>query len=133
MQSFSNVYDDDERAKAYATLEFPGTYYLAYRDLPAIVAEYVTGRAALDFGCGAGRSTRFLKKLGFDAMGIDISSSMVHLAANADPDGRYRLVSDGDFSIFDAAGFTWFSRRSPSITSPMCSNVASCYAACAAC
>ena len=28
--SFSNVYDDTERAKAYAALEFPGTYYLAY-------------------------------------------------------------------------------------------------------
>ena len=50
--SFSNVYDDTERAKAYAALEFPGTYYLAYRDLPAIIAQYVAGREALDFGCG---------------------------------------------------------------------------------
>lgn len=85
--SFFNVYDDTERAEAYATLEFPGTYYLIYRDLPAIIAERVSGRKALDFGCGAGRSTRLLKKLGFDATGIDISSSMIHLAANADPGG----------------------------------------------
>jgi hypothetical protein len=41
--SFSNVYDDTRRADAYATLEFPGTYYLAYRDLPAILAEHVKG------------------------------------------------------------------------------------------
>ena len=34
---FSNVYDDQEQADAYAELEFPGTYYLASRDLPAIV------------------------------------------------------------------------------------------------
>ena len=31
---FSNVYEDAKRAEAYSKLEFPGTYYLAYRDLP---------------------------------------------------------------------------------------------------
>lgn len=103
--SFSNVYDDTKRAGAYATLEFPGTYYLAYRDLPTIIAEHVTGREALDFGCGAGRSTRFLKKLGFNAIGIDISSSMIQLAQEADPSGSYRLVGDGDFSAFEPARF----------------------------
>lgn len=65
-------------------LSFPATYYLAYRDLPAIISQYVaqhvSGREALDFGCGAGRSTRFLKKLGFNAVGIDISSSMIQVA-----------------------------------------------------
>ncbi len=103
--SFSNVYDDRERAEAYATLKFPGTYYLAYRDLPAIIAKYVPGREALDFGCGAGRSTRFLKNLGFSVIGIDISSSMIQLAKNVDPSGSYRLVADGDFSAFEPARF----------------------------
>lgn len=103
--SFSNVYDDGRRAEAYATLEFPGTYHLAYRDLPAIIAGHVSGRTALDFGCGAGRSTRFLKDLGFDATGIDISASMIALASSADPDGAYRLVADGDFGPFEPRGF----------------------------
>ncbi|MCP4203326.1 MAG: methyltransferase domain-containing protein [bacterium] len=103
--SFSNVYDDAERAEAYATLEFPGTYYLAYRDLPAILAEEVTGSAALDFGCGAGRSTRFLKKLGFDAIGIDISSSMIQQAKKIDPNGTYQLVDEGDFGLFGPRSF----------------------------
>ena len=102
---FSNVYDDTDRAQAYATLEFPGTYYLAYRDLPAIISEHVTGRKALDFGCGAGRSTRFLKSLGFNAVGIDISSSMIQLARSSDPDGTYRLVQDGDFRALESASF----------------------------
>ena len=103
--AFSNVYDDAERARAYAALEFPGTYYLAYRDLPAIIAQHVTGKRALDFGCGAGRSTRFLANLGFDAVGIDISASMIDLAAKADPKGSYRLVAAGDFSAFAPTSF----------------------------
>jgi SAM-dependent methyltransferase len=103
--SFSNVYDDKERAEAYATLDFPGTYYLAYRDLPAIIAKHVIGKEALDFGCGAGRSTRFLKKLGFNAVGIDISSSMIQSAKNNDPKGTYLLVSEDDFSAFEANRF----------------------------
>ncbi len=102
---FSNVYADTRRAEAYATLEFPGTYYLAYRDLPAIIAQHVQGRAALDFGCGAGRSTRFLKRLGFDAIGIDIASSMIDLARSADPGGTYQLVEEGDFSTFAPGRF----------------------------
>lgn len=96
--SFSNVYDDQERASAYATLEFPGTYALAFRDLPAIIREHVTGRNALDFGCGTGRSTRFLHQLGFDAVGIDISASMIEQAKKTDPDGTYFVVPPGDFS-----------------------------------
>ena len=103
--SFSNVYDDTGRAEAYATLAFPGTYYLAYRDLPAVITEHVTGREALDFGCGAGRSTRFLKSLGLNATGIDISGSMIQLATSYDPAGIYRLVQDGDFKALESGRF----------------------------
>jgi ubiquinone/menaquinone biosynthesis C-methylase UbiE len=103
--AFSNVYDDKQRAEAYAKLEFPGTYYLAYRDLPAIISKHVTGRKALDFGCGAGRSTRFLKKLNFDTVGIDISRSMIQAAKDADRHGDYRLVEEGDFSDFEPKSF----------------------------
>lgn len=41
---FINVYEDTQRAEAYAKLEFPGTYYLAYRDLPEIIKEHVVGK-----------------------------------------------------------------------------------------
>jgi SAM-dependent methyltransferase len=103
--SFSNVYDDSSRAEAYAKLEFPGTYYLAFRDIPSILSEHVTGREALDFGCGAGRSTRFLKSLGFHSVGIDISDSMIRLATSLDPDGEYVLVKDGDYGALRRDGF----------------------------
>lgn len=92
-----NVYADERRAQAYATLEFPGTYYLAYRDLPAIIARHAARGRALDFGCGAGRSTRFVRSLGFDAVGIDVSAQMIGAARALDPAGDYRLVGDGEY------------------------------------
>jgi len=51
------------------------TYYLAFRDLPEILSAHVTGPRALDFGCGTGRSTRILRKLGFDVTGVDVSEA----------------------------------------------------------
>jgi SAM-dependent methyltransferase len=103
--AFSNVYEDAKRAKAYAKLEFPGTYYLAYRDLPEILFEHVKGREAIDFGCGTGRSTRFLRKIGFRVVGVDISSDMLRKARELDPEGDYRLIRDGDFSQFKGCTF----------------------------
>jgi trans-aconitate methyltransferase len=95
---FMNSYEDAKRAEAYATLQFSGTYYLAYRDLPEIISEFVHGKNAIDFGCGTGRSTRFLKHLGFHTLGIDISEEMVNIAKKLDPTGEYRVISDGDLS-----------------------------------
>lgn len=97
---FRNSYEDAKRAEAYAKLEFPGTYYLAYLDLPEIIREHVRGRKAIDFGCGAGRSTRFLQRLGFDVVGVDISEDMLKKARELDPEGDYRLIEDAGLSQF---------------------------------
>jgi ubiquinone/menaquinone biosynthesis C-methylase UbiE len=102
---FRNSYQDAKRAEAYAKLEFPGTYYLAYRDLPEIIREHVRGRKAIDFGCGTGRSTRFLERLGFDVVGVDISEDMLKKARELDAEGDYRLNEDGDLSQFEDAAY----------------------------
>ena len=102
---FTNIYDDKKRADAYAGLEFPGTYYLAFRDLPKIIGEHVEGTRALDFGCGTGRSTRFLRDLGFDVTGVDIALEMINQARERDPYGDYHLVADGDLSKFTAGAY----------------------------
>lgn len=102
---FVNCYTDPNRADAYATLEFANTYYLAYRDLPAILAEHVTGTRALDFGCGTGRSTRFLRKLGFSVTGVDVSEDMLRIARGVDPSGDYRLVPGDNFDEPDVGAF----------------------------
>jgi SAM-dependent methyltransferase len=92
---FVNCYQDESRAEAYAKLEFPNTYYLAYRDLPAIFAAHIRGKRAVDFGCGTGRSTRFLKDHGFGTIGLDISEDMLKKARESDPSGDYRRIPDG--------------------------------------
>ncbi len=103
--NFKNIYADSARAEAYAQLEFANTYYLAYRDVPELLREHVIGDHALDFGCGAGRSTRFLRSLGFSVTGVDIASEMVAKARELDPDGDYRLLSEGDFTALGAKQF----------------------------
>jgi len=105
MTDFTNVYEDAARAEAYDKLEFPGTYYLAYRDLPVIFEKHASGRLALGFGCGTGRSTRFLKRHGFDSVAVDISGEMVRRARERDPEGDYRVVADGDLSSLTAESF----------------------------
>jgi SAM-dependent methyltransferase len=103
---FSNVYDDETRARAYAELELPGTYWLAYRDLPELLRHHAPGRRALDFGCGAGRSTRFLRDLGFETVGVDIARHMLDRARELDPEGDYRLVpDDGSLAGLEPASF----------------------------
>ncbi len=104
-EAFRNVYEDATRAAAYARLAFPGTYALAFRDLPGLLARQVHGHRALDFGCGAGRSTRFLRDLGFDVVGVDISRAMLAEARAADPAGRYVWVAANDPPAGGPAGF----------------------------
>ena len=103
--SFGNVYEDEERARAYATLQFPGTYYLAFRDLPGLVRRYNHGSRALDFGCGTGRSTRFLRNLGLNVIGADISQAMLESSTCARPFRRYHLVRDNITGEFAPGSF----------------------------
>ena len=100
--TFTNTYEDAQRAAAYAELAFPGTYHLAFRDLPELLGP---PSRALDFGCGAGRSTRFLRALGFQAEGVDIAEAMLAQARQRDPEGTYLLVPDGDLSMLASQGY----------------------------
>jgi trans-aconitate methyltransferase len=90
---FTNAYADRARAESYATLEYRGTYSLAFLELSVLLRRYAPGSRALDFGCGTGRSTRFLKNQGLQAEGIDISEAMLVEARRRDPRGSYRLVA----------------------------------------
>jgi SAM-dependent methyltransferase len=59
----------------------------------------------MDFGCGTGRSTRFLRKLGFDVIGVDVAEEMMRRTRELDPEGHYRLIKEGDFGQFKSNFF----------------------------
>ncbi len=93
-----NFYDDSLRAAAYETVGVEGTYAIAFRELALILARLPRREAALDFGCGAGRSSRFLINAGYRVVGVDIAQEMVARARRADPGGDYRVLS-GDQAL----------------------------------
>jgi len=100
-----NTYEDPRRATAYNELDLDGTYDLVFRNLPDLLKQHVRGTRALDFGCGTGRSTRFLQRLGFNTMGVDISAEMVEFARQHDPDGSYTVIEDGNFHSLPEGGY----------------------------
>ena len=99
------AHDYERFAIAYSQLGIDDTYYLAYRDIPTLINKYCSGKTALDHGCGTGRSTRFLKELGFNTTGVDINPKMLQTAKEFDPSGQYELLSGKTFpfenSTFD--------------------------------
>lgn len=89
------THDYERFAREYAGLGIEGTYYLAFRDVPALLGRHVHGTKALDYGCGPGRSTRFLKSLGFETIGVDISPDMLDQAQANDKSDEYLLIQSG--------------------------------------
>jgi len=79
--------DYSEQARLYALRDLRGTDRLAFR----AVAEggWLRGRRVLDLGCGAGRSSRFLRDLGNEVVGVDASGEMLEEARAAYPEGTY--------------------------------------------
>lgn len=73
-----------------------GTGLLAFRDLNEIIQRHVSGNKALDFGCGAGRSTRYLQELGLDVIGVDISEKMLVEARKKDLKNTYYFIREID-------------------------------------
>lgn len=97
------THDYHKFANVYAQLGISNTYYLAYRDVPQLIEKYVKGKRALDFGCGGGRSTRFLKELGLDVIGVDISKDMINEARHKDPKGKYRHIKSDKLPFENSA------------------------------
>ena len=104
--------DYRREAVDYALREVTGTDLLAFREVSRRIAELRLSGAALDVGCGAGRSTRFLKSHGFEVVGVDASDSMLREARKRDPQGDYRCCGSGGSlplpdSAFDLVLSTW--------------------------
>jgi ubiquinone/menaquinone biosynthesis C-methylase UbiE len=99
----SKTHDYEKHAGEYADLGMEGTQYLAFRDIPMLIREHAGSvESALDYGCGAGRSTRFLKRLGLDVVGVDVSPQMLEQARSKDESGEYHQISSGHLPFEDS-------------------------------
>jgi len=81
--------DYDELASDFAHRKISGSDTIAFQVVANRVATLRPTGMALDLGCGTGRSTRFLKELGLQTAGLDLSESMIWEARRLDPEGRY--------------------------------------------
>ena len=91
MVTMNSLMPAKQQALAYSN-SMVGTGYLAYRDLEILIKDYVRGKNVLDYGCGRGRSSRFLSSLGFEVDAIDTCSHMVEQAKKQCKKIRYRPV-----------------------------------------
>jgi SAM-dependent methyltransferase len=70
-----------------------------------LIQRHNHGSRALDFGCGTGRSTRFLRNLGLNVTGADVSQAMLDQARALDPSGGYHLIRTNLVDEFAPASF----------------------------
>ncbi len=97
-KSFYNEYWQDETAIP----DFDPTTLERKRRLAAAVQGMTAGRA-LDLGCGRGQFTEFLRSLGWDACGVDISENAIDKAREAYPDRSFQpLGPDGAIPFEDS-------------------------------
>ncbi len=61
------------------------------------------GKLTADIGCGEGRLSRDLTRLGHRVVGIDSSSTFIEAARGADPGGDYRCASAASLPLEDAS------------------------------
>jgi SAM-dependent methyltransferase len=107
-KSATSLNETPENAKKYRLSGIEGTYYLGYRDIPALLKKYAPGKKAVDYGCGTGRSTRFLKSLGFETLGVDTSKEMLTQTLIEDS-SHYLHIKSGVISVLDGSCDFFFS------------------------
>ncbi|MGD0665779.1 MAG: class I SAM-dependent methyltransferase [Rhabdochlamydiaceae bacterium] len=93
--------DTLQNAQKYVNSGFENTYYLGYREIPLFLEKYSIGKRAVDYGCGTGRSTRFLKANGYEVIGVDISKKMLIQAKKLDNTSHYLQIDSARIPVFD--------------------------------
>ena len=104
------THDYARQAADYAKRSIHGSDYIVFRELPDLLTRRRVAGKTLDLGCGAGRSTRFLRSLGLPTIGAEPATAMLAEARRLDPAGDYRAIARGRLPFDDAVfGFVFTS------------------------
>lgn len=91
-QQASSSHNYPQFSSQYSQLKIEDSYFLAFRAAAELLRKHGSlGTKLLDFGCGTGRSTRFLKTIGFEPTGVDISQDMLKEARQMGQEDYYWL------------------------------------------
>ncbi len=105
MSSDNKIRYGDNEASSYGALETKGTTYeIGYKQAARLI-NVAHLSSALDFGAGAGRSSKFLADVGVQTVyAVDRSEAMVQEGRSKNiPGVTYLLTRDGKISLEDAA------------------------------
>jgi 2-polyprenyl-3-methyl-5-hydroxy-6-metoxy-1,4-benzoquinol methylase len=92
----------------HSALGLDSTLFLAYRDVPQLLQKYLFDNSqnqrfrVLDFGCGAGLSTKLFSKILIDGgykiemIGVDISEENIECAKKIVPDATFLKIHPDD-------------------------------------
>jgi len=104
-----------ELADAYAETDQLSHRYLAYRDIPSLIKQYIKGNQALDYGTGTGISAAFLHNLGLNVSGVDLNSFMLEKARENFPHIQFfeieKLMPHAQFDLIFSS-FVLFDMKS---------------------
>lgn len=73
------------------------------RSILGLFAELAGDGPVLEIGCGPGHVTAYLRGLGVDAFGVDLSPAMIDVARRAHPGVRFEVGSMTDLALADAS------------------------------
>jgi SAM-dependent methyltransferase len=91
-------------AELYGSLGIEGTTYQIGFDAVARLLGDITGKTFLDFGCGTGRSARFVKSLGAQHVyAVDHDQNMIDQALTQQLDGVTFMRTDSTIPLPDAS------------------------------
>jgi SAM-dependent methyltransferase len=94
----------DGNAELYGSLGIEGTTYQIGFDAVAELLGDITGTSLLDFGCGTGRSARFLRALGArHVYAVDHDQDMIGQALSRELDGVTFIRVDDTIPLPDAS------------------------------
>ena len=95
--------DADGYAEQVQSLLETSPYLRASLALFADLVRDAGGGAVADIGCGPGNVTRYVRDLGVDAFGIDLSPAMVALARRDHPDIRFEVGTMTELDLADGS------------------------------